>query len=142
MYGMKNRIALVGFTSLALASLIVAASSADPQTTLYIHGFGAQVEPKQVVVSPGSACAPAADHLNSWRRWGAARTSSRGRLYFSRGHPDCASPTHRTGGKVVLSHARDCPSGVHYLRVRFVFSNHHSRDRIIDVKCDGYLTPS
>lgn len=141
MHGIKNVIVLVGITSLALALMVTAPSSAERRVTLYIDGFGARVEPNRVVVSPGSACAPAAKHLNFWRRWGADITSSRGQLYFSAG-PHCIVATRQEAGRVVLSRLRRCPSGLHYLRIRFDFFNHRSDYRTIDVKCDGYLAPS
>ena len=143
MYGIKNKIVLVGISSLALVWIVTAVSGAKQQATFYINGNGsvAQVEPKHFVSSPGSACAPAARHLDSWRRWGAERTSSRGQLYYTRPRL-CVNMTRRTRGKVVLSHIRHCPSGPHYLRVRFVYSKHRRDDRVINVKCDGYLAPS
>ena len=59
MHGLKNRIVLVGLSSLALVWIVTAVSGAKQQATFYINGNGsvAQVEPKHFVSSPGSACA-------------------------------------------------------------------------------------
>ncbi len=116
------------------------ASTHPDQVTLKLYFTGERVRPARVYSSEASGCSPVAKHLKHWRHWGARKTFSTGRLYYSTGKPNCAEGGHVTHGELLLSHIRKCHGGRRYQRMQFIYFKHPRYNVSVAIDCHGQLS--